>query len=767
MLQFPGQTAAAGMFPTLPRNAVVFFASAVCALTVPAQEPGTGSFQERRTWSFPEDGVFFSNEFSGARLNAVTRTGPNNYRQTITSETDPPINNSPWYAFRVWSTSSRTITNTVSYPEAGITHRYRPRYSSNLNSWTLVAANAISVDATETQAAFTMPASSTVRTVVGQQLITWEDQLAWAANFTNLPFVRMQEIGRSVQGRPMVRLDTATAPPDSSGTLILMAGQHPPEVPGTRAFRNFTEEIFNDTSLAREFRRRFNVVVLPLMNPDGWHHGHWRDNANRQDLNRAWTGSGLTNSPEVRAAIASLKNVTNAAAFIDFHSTTFNIFYTANDETERPPYFVPEYIARVNAGTEPFGVTPWPRSISEGTIGTTSRFWVASNLGCAAFTWEFSDTASETRIREGGRVGAQQMMSMLLELWRDNHTSPVVRYDFEDPVNPWLPAATPTGAITTVAVAPSGTRSAELSGGYFSLADFDYGSTRGATLALWFRMDERPRGDFAYLFGHGTVVATNSFNVYWRAANDTLRVSVMGANDPQQQVEIPDNSFIGRGWQHLAVVLQPGEGTTVYLNGLLQGSMTNGGTGVNPAGSIGFGINNVATAERNFVGGLDDVRLYSSPLTPWQLATIQHRDSPAEPYRDWRDAAFASLAYGGDNAFAADLSDADTDGLSNLEEYAYGGNPLAADSQALQPRLHLGAGGYEVRYRRRIGAPNVESRVWTSADLVNWQTGPPLLGETGTVPAGMLFEEVAVRALGAPADENRRFFRLETIRRGN
>ncbi len=732
-----------------------------------AQEAGTASFQERRTWSFPEDGVFFSNEFSGARLNAVTRTGPNNYRLTITSETDPPVNNSPWYAFRVWSTSSRTITNTLSYPESGITHRYRPRYSSNLNTWTLVSTNSISIDATGTLAAFTMPASSTVRTVAGQQLITWEDQLAWAANFTNLPFVRMQEIGRSVQGRPMVRLDTATAPPDSSGTLILMAGQHPPEVPGTRAFRNFTEEIFNDTPLAREFRRRFNVVVLPLMNPDGWHHGHWRDNANRQDLNRAWTGSGLTNSPEVRAAIASLRGITNAAAFIDFHSTTFNVFYTGTDEAERPAYFVPEYIDRLNRGVASFGVNPWPRNVSEGTTGSTSRFWGASNLGCAAFTWEFSDIASEARIREGGRVGAREMMTMLLELWRDNHTSPVVRYDFEDPVNPWLPAATPTGDITAVAGAPSGMRSAELSGGYLTLADFDYGSTGGATLSLWFRMDARPRGDFAYLFGHGTVVATNSFNVYWRAANNTLRVSVMGANDPQQQVEIPDSLFTGLGWQHLAVVLQPGTGTSVYLNGLLQGSMTNGAAGVNPTGSIRFGINNVATAERNFAGGLDDVRLYSAPVTPWQLATIQHPDAPSEPYLDWRDAAFASLAHGGDNALAADFLDADADGLSNLEEYAFGGNPLVSDGQVLQPRLHLGAAGHEVRYRRRLGASNVESRVWTSADLVSWQTGPPLMSETGTVTADQLFEEVAVRATGAPAGENRRFFRVETIRRGN
>lgn len=728
-------------------------------------------FQERQTWSFPQDGVFFSNEFSGARLNGVTRTGPNNYVLTITSETDPPVNNSPWYAFRVWSTNNRTITNTLSYPEAGITHRYRPRYSSNLSTWTLVSTNSISTNSTGTLATFTMPSSTTVRTVAGQQLITWENQLAWAANFTNLPFVRMQEIGQSVQGRPIVRLDAETAPADAAGTLVLMTGQHPPEVPGTRAFRNFTEEIFADTPLARQFRRRFNVVVLPLLNPDGWHHGHWRDNANAQDLNRAWSGNGLTNAPEVRAAIASLRGITNAAAFFDFHATTFNVFYTGTDEAERPAYFVPEFINRLNSGVAAFGVNPWPRSINEGTTGSTSRFWAANNLGCAALTWEFSDIAAESRIREGGRVGAREAMTMLLELWDDN-TAPDLRFDFEDPVNPWLAAAgaqiaIPTGSITTATPAPSGERGAELSGGYLSLADFDYGSNAGCTLSLWFRMDARPAGrDFAYLFGHGTVVAANSFNVYWRAANNTLRISVMGANDPQQQVEIPDSAFLGRGWQHLAVVLSPGVGTSVYLNGLLQGSMSNGASGVNPTGNIRLGINNIATAERHFAGGLDDVRIYNSPVAPWQVSTILHPAAPAEPYYDWRDAVFAGFSYGGHNAWAGDLVDIDGDGLSNLQEYAFGGNPLAPDSQSLLPRLFEGMEGFELRYRRRRGESGLDYRVWTSADLLTWQTGQPLLSEVVATPINDSFEEIAVRATGAPTGEAQRFFRLETIRRG-
>ena len=93
---------------------------------------GTAAFQTRQTWSFPEDGVFFSNDFSGARLNGVSRTAADTYRLAISPET-APINDSPWYAFRVWSGSSRTLTLTLAYTNG--THRYLPKILTG-SSWT-------------------------------------------------------------------------------------------------------------------------------------------------------------------------------------------------------------------------------------------------------------------------------------------------------------------------------------------------------------------------------------------------------------------------------------------------------------------------------------------------------------------------------------------------------------------------------------------------------------------------------------------------------
>ena len=70
--------------------------------------------------------------------------------------------------------------------------------------------------------------------------------------------------------------------------LFLLGRQHPPEVSGAFAFFAFTETVLGDTELAREFRQRFRVIAIPVLNPDGITGGNWRMNLGGVDLNRDW-----------------------------------------------------------------------------------------------------------------------------------------------------------------------------------------------------------------------------------------------------------------------------------------------------------------------------------------------------------------------------------------------------------------------------------------------------------------------------------------------
>lgn len=727
---------------------------------------GSAVFQTRQTWTFPQDGVSFTNDFSGARLNGVTRTAANIYQLSITPETTP-INDSPWYAFRVWATSARTVTLTLSY--TGGHHRYSPKVSTNGNTWSTINSNNVTISPDESEASFPMTASATVRTVAGQPLITVGQQMAWAANLAQLPFVQSSTIGQSVQGRPLPRLDVTTAPAADSQTLILMTGQHPPEFTGVQAFRLFVETLLADTTLARQFRRRFNIAIYPLMNPDGWHHGHWRCNANELDTNRTWIGSGNPAAPEIQHAISSLLTIPNPAAFIDFHSTGTNIFYTGTDDAENPSFLVPEFLDALATRVPDW---LWSRSANDSGDGSSSRSWVANELGCASLTWEWSDTASSERLAQGPVQGAAAMMELLLKLW-GNKSAPTARYDFENSGSPGLDSAgtrhaTVNGspaASTPAAVGANGI-SLSPSNSFLSVADFDYGSA-GTTLSFWFRMDANSLGpsDFTYLFSHGSSLSANNLNVYHRKTNQTLRVRVRDANDSVSDIDIPESRFFGDGnWHHLGVSIVPGTGTSVYLDGVLEGTTGNGNNGINPNDIIRIGIIYDLSSGNRYRGRLDDLRIYNTALSGYQLTALRHRDAPAEPYLDWKDQAFSSLPYGAVNALAADLADADGDGLETLLENALGGNPLSADAQLVQPTLYRDSltGTWVFQHRRRTNG-SVAYNVRTSTNLAFW-TGA-VQAFTAPEPLGPDFESATFQATGPAVPQ--RYFRLEATRQGN
>lgn len=765
------------------RKASVVAFSFLLVLQVGSIAQGTATFQTPQTWSFAEDGVFFSNQFSGARLNGVTRTTTNSYRLNISPET-APINDSPWYAFRIWATNSRTVNITLAYTNG--THRYVPKVF-NGTSWSTVSTSSITVNSNLTEATFPMTASATVRTVAGQPLVTWEEQQAWASSLTNLPFVTRQEIGRSVQNRPLYRLDATTAPSGASGTLVLMTGQHPPEFTSITAFRNFVTEILGDSPRAREFRRRFNVAIFPLMNPDGWHHGHWRCNANGEDPNRNWSGNGPTNVPEVRAAITSLRSITNAAAFIDFHSTEINVFYTGTDDAEQPAYLVPEFLDALASVETTY---TWSRSINDSGQGSSSRSWVAQELGCAALTWEFSDIAASQRLIDGPTKGAQELMRLMLSLWSDATNAPTARYNFENSLSlgqdsAGIRTATLTGSLASTAPAAVGAQGLSLAGTttYLSVPDWDYASG-GGTLSLWFKANtaDLETSGFSYLVSHGTLNTRSSLNIYHRAETPGLRVSVVDGNDKTvPAMDIPESLYLDTGrWHHLAVVVTLGSGTKFYLDGVEQASTVNGADGLNPSDLIYFGEKNDLVANREFQGAVDDIRFYSAPLTPFQLSQIRYPDAPGEPYLDWKDFVFASSSYGAFGTAAADQADPDGDGTPNFAEYALGSDPFG-QSVSFVPSVsrNIVTGLMEYSFPRRRGTmvgnsvagatvQSIQYQVMTSTNLTNWVTGPSELVEVGppTILNGET-EKVTIRAFNPTPAESQRFFRLRLNRSGN
>ncbi len=100
--------------------------------------------------------------------------------------------------------------------------------------------------------------------------------------------------------------------------------------------------------------------------------------------------------------------------------------------------------------------------------------------------------------------------------------------------------------------------------------------------------------------------------------------------------------------------------------------------------------------------------------------------APTTPYAQWL-AGYPTLT----GAAAADTADPDGDGLGNLAELAFGGNPLQSDADRGKLRVRAVEGGYEIEAsldRDALDAlfegAGIETEWQVSSDLKQWQPGP-------------------------------------------
>ena len=97
-------------------------------------------YQNKRVIGFGEPRIWISNEFSGARVSdAWLASGL--VQDTVVIRIKPenaPINNSPWYAFQIWSDQAHEVLIRLSYE--GARHRYIPKIASitEPSNWNLL-----------------------------------------------------------------------------------------------------------------------------------------------------------------------------------------------------------------------------------------------------------------------------------------------------------------------------------------------------------------------------------------------------------------------------------------------------------------------------------------------------------------------------------------------------------------------------------------------------------------------------------------------------
>ena len=355
-------------------------------------------------WAQCSDGnTTITKNFAGGAFGLCQVVEDGVFRLTIAPE-DLKINPSPWYAMNITQQKLAEIEIDLFYPTGK--HRYVPKFSINQRSWFLLDDKDVEVSSDKQHATITFIPPSNRIYVAAQPLMDVAFYNAWIGTLPD--FVTQTEIGRSHLDQPIYGLSTDVHKP----VVLIIGRQHPPEITGAMALLSFLETVMGDSELAVAFREQFNVVMVPLVNPDGVALGHWRHNLDGVDLNRDW---GKFTQPETQAVKTFVENHLSDAPLLlmlDFHSTQRSLFYTQPENMPISlPTFTRDWLAAINDGSVPITFDDVPGYTKH--RGTTKSYYF-TEYGVPAITVELGDNETARDIRITAPHMARTMMELLL-----------------------------------------------------------------------------------------------------------------------------------------------------------------------------------------------------------------------------------------------------------------------------------------------------------------------------------------------------------------
>ena len=368
-------------------------------------------FQEKKIFSFDKSGVYFSNDFEGARLNNVTQKNDSSFILKVLPE-NIPINPSPFYAFKVMSNTTKRINLEFDYPD-GFKHRYIPKIYSE-NKWSI--ADTLSFIEIDNKSILKVVVENKSKIISGQELNSSSIVYDWVEDLIQdrRDFVSFKKIGKTKLKRPFMVIDINKNQTKEKPIIVLITRQHPPEVTGYFAFQSFLSTILEESDLSSKFLNRYRILAFPLMNPDGVDLGHWRHNSGGVDLNRDWS---VYNQKEVKTTVDFIsktlkKNNSKLILGLDFHSTYYDVFYTNIERSSTSmPFFLDEWFSSLENSIPNFKVNEQPST----SMQPVSKGWFLNAHKAVGVVYEIGDNTPKDRIKLVGRESAKSMMKIMLE----------------------------------------------------------------------------------------------------------------------------------------------------------------------------------------------------------------------------------------------------------------------------------------------------------------------------------------------------------------
>ena len=359
---------------------------------------------------FEVNGVYATNKFRAARLNNFVQENDTLYTAVIEPE-NTPINGSPWFAFKIWADKRDTISVKLEYSFSK--HRYVPKLSTNGRDWVAIPQDKMTFVDDGRNLVIQLPVSEDTLWVSAQEIYDSQIVAEWSTGIAANQFVTFGSAGQSREDRPLYFLDINKDSSIKKDIVVILSRQHPPEVTGFMAMQAFVEEIL-DGEQSKTFLDQYQILVYPLLNPDGVDNGHWRHNLGGIDLNRDWA---YYNQPETRQIANHIvekvqQSGGRVVVGLDFHSTQEDVFYTIPDEGPESvvPWFKQQWLAGIQNSIPYYSLNESPDPIGP----PVTKFWFYTQFQAEGVTYEIGDETPREFIRLKGKLSAQQMMKVLL-----------------------------------------------------------------------------------------------------------------------------------------------------------------------------------------------------------------------------------------------------------------------------------------------------------------------------------------------------------------
>lgn len=280
-------------------------------------------------------------DFEGGSLGSADRVGEAAFRCAAEGQADRDGRNRQvtWYYFRLDGARGRdvsvTLTDLVGEYDyragaIGITGETLPLLSYDQENW--AHFDTVSFDKERKELTLRLRPREDRVWVAHVEPYPWSRFERFLAEIRGKPHLQVEEVGRTVQGRPLYlfTITNRDVPEEGKRVVWTMFRQHAWESGTSFVGEGAIRFMLSDDPEARRLRDKVVFLSFPVMDPDGCAEGGVRFNRNGYDINRNWGAVDVIDSqhrlmmPEISHTKRTLHAWQDAGRRIDLFLTLHN-----------------------------------------------------------------------------------------------------------------------------------------------------------------------------------------------------------------------------------------------------------------------------------------------------------------------------------------------------------------------------------------------------------------------------------------------------------